>query len=192
MDVHSYCLTASIIRTKLIYCKKCGEAYDLFIKQEKMCSGKLLSLLFKYFLFLMTMLFAAAFFLVLDAYLKTAEAQKNPEIAKETYERLKKERNTNAWNFGMVPDYTNSFNFTTSVRWTDMFHLVLIQMILMSWCFYFQFTRALQARKKLIYVEVRSASDRLNRILTKKNLNTVIETTQRRKNNNQLFDRFWY
>ena len=39
-----------------------------------MCSGKLLSLLFKYFLFLMIMFFFAASFLVLDAYLKTRQA----------------------------------------------------------------------------------------------------------------------
>lgn len=137
MDVHSYCQTASIIRSKVIYCKKCGEAYDLFIKQEKMCSGKLLSLLFKYFLFLMIMLFFAASFLVLDAWLKTVEAQRNPVDAKETFDRLKKERNSNPFNISMVPDYTATFNLTTSVRWTDMIHLVLIQMILMSWCFYF-------------------------------------------------------
>lgn len=192
IDVHSYCQTASIIRSKIIYCKRCREAYDLFIKQEKMCSGKLLSLLFKYFLFLMIMFFFAALFLVLDAYLKTIEAERNPDVAIETYKRLRKERNTNAFNFGMVPDYTKDFSFTTSVRWTDMFHIVLIQMILMSWCFYFQFTRALQARKKLIYVEVRSASDRLNRITSKMNLNTVIETTLKVKNNNQMFDKFWY
>lgn len=53
-----------------------------------------------------------------------------------------------------MPDYTNSFSITDSVRWTDMIHIVLIQIILMSWCFYYQFTKALQARKKLIYVEV--------------------------------------
>lgn len=92
----------------------------------------------------------------------------------------------------MVPDYTSEFNFQSSVRWTDMIHIVLIQIILMSWCFYFQFTRALQARKKLIYVEVRSFSERMKRIESKQNLNTVIETTLRKKNNNKLFDKFWY
>ena len=157
-----------------------------------MCSGKLLSLLFKYFLFLMIMFICAASFLILDAYLKTREAQFNPEEAKMTYEKLIEERDSNPFNFGMVPDYTKSFNFQTSVRWTDMIHIVLIQIILMSWCFYFQFTRALQARKKLIYVEVRSNSERMQRILSKQNLNTVIETTLRKKNNNKLFDKFWY
>ena len=84
--VHSYCMTARIIRSQRIYCKKCGNAYNLYIKQEKMCSGKLLSLLFKYFLFLMIMFLCAATFLVVDAWLKTREAQKTPEIARQTYE----------------------------------------------------------------------------------------------------------
>ena len=68
---HSYCLTAMIIREQRIYCDKCGDAYNLFIKQEKMCSGKLISLLIKYFVFLVIMLVAAALFLILDALLKT-------------------------------------------------------------------------------------------------------------------------
>ena len=98
----------------------------MFIKQEKMCSGKLLSLLFKYFLFLMIMFFFAASFLVLDAFLKTRQAQSNPEEAKKTYEALIRERDDNPFNFGMVPDYTSEFNFRSSVRWTDMIHIVLI------------------------------------------------------------------
>ena len=73
-----------------------------------------------------------------------------------------------------------------------MIHIVLIQIILMSWCFYFQFTRALQARKKLIYVEARSSNERISRFVSKQNLNTVIETTLRKKNTNKLFDKFWY
>lgn len=32
----------------------------------------------------------------------------------------------------------------------------------------------------------------MQRILSKQNLNTVIETTLRKKNNNKLFDKFWY
>ena len=110
-QVHSYCMTAKIIRSQRIFCQRCGTAYNLFIKQEKMCSGKLLSLLFKYFLFLMIMFITAASFLILDAYLKTREAQNNPEVAKATFEALIKERDENPFNFGMVPDYTKDFNF---------------------------------------------------------------------------------
>ena len=77
--VHSYCITAWIIRSKRIFCTKCGAAYNMFIKQEKMCSGKLLTLLFKYFLFLMIMFMAAAFFLILDAFMKTRQASFDPD-----------------------------------------------------------------------------------------------------------------
>ena len=50
----------------------------------------------------------------------------------------------------------------------------------------------MQTRKKLIYVEVRSKDEKISRIISKENLNTVIETNTRKKNNNQLFDKFWY
>ena len=86
--------------------------------------------------------------------------------------------------FGYVPDYTQPFDIAKSVRWTDMIHIIIILVILMSWCFYFQFNRAMQTRKKLIYVEVRSKDERISRIVSKENLNTVIETNNRKKNNN--------
>lgn len=152
--VHTYCLTASIIREEKIYCAKCGDAFNLFIKQERVCSGKLISLIFKYCLFLGTMLVCAALFLIIDAYLKCLNAEQEPELAQATIQKLQKERDENIFNWSIVPDYTADFSITRSVRWTDMFHIVLIQIILMSWCFYYQFTRALMARKKLIYVEV--------------------------------------
>ena len=84
--VHSYCQTARIIREMRIYCDKCGDAFNLFIKQEKMCSGRLISLLTKYFLFLLAMFAAAAIFLILDAYLKTRQAKEEPEIAEAIIE----------------------------------------------------------------------------------------------------------
>ena len=133
--MHAYCLTASIIREEKIYCAKCGDAYNLFIKQERVCSGKLVSLLVKYFIFLLLMLLCAALFLIVDAYLKTLNAEKEPEVALETIEKLQKEREENIFNWSIVPDYTAEFSITKSVRWTDMFHIVLIQVILMSWCF---------------------------------------------------------
>lgn len=91
-----------------------------------MCSGKLISLLVKYFLFLVIMLVCAALFLIVDAILKTRQAKFEPEIAKETIEKLKQERIDNAFNFSIVPDYTEEFSITSSVRWTDMIHIVLI------------------------------------------------------------------
>ena len=100
-------------------------------------------------------------------------------MAAATIEKLKKERENNMLNFSIVPDYTNDFSIKDSVRWTDMIHIVLIQIILMSWFFYYQFTTALQARKKLIYVEIRDAEDKIERKVSKENLNTVLLTTRR-------------
>ena len=109
-QVHSYCQTARIIRNQKIYCEKCGEAFNLFIKKEKKCSAKLVALLTKYFLFLLIMLVCAASFLITDAFLKTEQAKEEPEAAKETIERLKAERKNNAFNWSIVPDYTKKFN----------------------------------------------------------------------------------
>jgi len=47
-------------------------------------------------------------------------------------------------------------------------------------------------RKKLIYVEVRAFDDPISRQDSKQNLNLVIESNLKRKNNNKLFDKFWY
>ena len=79
--VHTYCMTARIIRDERIYCKKCGASYNLFVKEEKMCSARLIALLTKYFLFLLAMLAAAALFLIVDAWLKTKQAEEEPDVA---------------------------------------------------------------------------------------------------------------
>lgn len=38
--VHSYCMTAKIIKNQRIYCDKCNQFYRFYIKQEKICTGK--------------------------------------------------------------------------------------------------------------------------------------------------------
>ena len=70
--------------------------------------------------------------------------------------------------------------------------MFLILLILMIWCFYFHLNRVLQERKKLIFVEVRPHDDTISRVESKTNLNLVIESNLRKKNNNMLFDKFWY
>lgn len=192
LEVHAYCMTARIILNQRIYCEKCNTQYNLFIKQEKLCSGKLLQLFFKYLLFMAILSLFAAAFLIQDGYMKTQHAQENPEEARKAYQ-LQLENKESSWlSFGQVPDYSQNFDIVKSVRWTDMIHIIIILVILMSWCFYFQFNRAMQTRKKLIYVEVKDKDKKISRIISKENLNTVIETNTRKKNNNQLFDKFWY
>ena len=49
----------------------------------------------------------------------------------------------------------------------------------------------MQTRKKIIYIEVRNFSEKTLRHVSKRNLNTVVETFQKKKNY-ALFDKFWY
>ena len=74
-------MTANVIRNNSIYCKKCDMAYDLFVKKEKLCNVKLIRLLFKYFIFILLIVFLAATVLVIDGYLKTLNAHKNMDQA---------------------------------------------------------------------------------------------------------------
>ena len=77
-----------------------------------MCSGKLVSLLVKYCVFLGLMLVCAALFLIIDAYLKCLNAEQEPELAQATIEKLQKEREENIFNWSIVPDYTAEFSIT--------------------------------------------------------------------------------
>ena len=65
----------------MIYCEKCQEAYSLFMRKEKACTGKFIALLFKYFLVMLLMIGAAISYLVLDAYVKTMFAKFREDIA---------------------------------------------------------------------------------------------------------------
>ena len=40
-------------------------------------------------------------------------------------------------------DYTQAFNFASSVMWIDLLYLEGLFIALMSWCFYFQTNRAI-------------------------------------------------
>lgn len=50
----------------------------------------------------------------------------------------------------------------------------------------------MQNRKRLIYIDIKAKQEELPRMQAKRNLNMVIETNTRRKNNNDLFDKLWY
>ena len=68
--LHSYCVTAKIIRTQSIFCERCKEPYRLFIKEEKMCSSRLFKLLALYFVVLISSIAIAVGIIILDGYLK--------------------------------------------------------------------------------------------------------------------------
>ena len=86
--MHTYCQTAQIIRNQRIYCEKCGGQYNLFIKEERVCSSKFVALLVKYFLFTLLLITVTSGFLILDGYLKMRYAQNNPAKAEEAQKNL--------------------------------------------------------------------------------------------------------
>ena len=57
-----------------------------------------------------------------------------------------------------------------------MTHLAMIEVILIGKCVYSQLARAVQTRKKIIYIEVHNYSEKMMRHISKRNLNTVVET----------------
>ena len=76
-----------------------------------------------------------------------------------------------------------------------MFPLTVVIASIMAWCFYFRFVKAMQSRRKLIYVEVLDKENpdfKISRIQAKKNLRLVCETTTNVRNYNYLFDKYWY
>ena len=80
-QVHSYCLTAMVIRSRRIYCANCPSHFKLFIRKETICSNRLLGKLVQYlFLSLLLIAFTSSI-LVLDGYLKVQHAKYKPEQA---------------------------------------------------------------------------------------------------------------
>lgn len=80
-------------------------------------------------------------------------------------------------------------------NWIVMAPLTIILGIIMVWCFYFRFMKAVMARKRLIWVEVldHGASEiAISRFLAKQNLHLVGEVTQKLRSYNYLFDKYWY
>jgi len=148
---------------RIIYCDKCNFQYNLFAKKESLCSGKTLNTTLKYLMFMCGINLFAVFFLIADGLMKTRRA----------HEDLLKDQNELEEKKGPLPpgqqpiyddegwfdnrdaqDYSVPFSFASSVLWNDLLYLEGLVLTLMGWCFYFQTNRALQVRKKLIYIIV--------------------------------------
>jgi len=135
--VHIYCQTASIVRNQRIYCEKCGGQFNLFIKEERVCSSKFITLLLKYFLLTLLLIVVTTGFLVLDGYLKMRHAQRNPELAQSAKKNLEAQAVDNFLSFGYIPNFmTDSFNPFETVSWTHLTHLAIIEIILIGKCVY--------------------------------------------------------
>lgn len=73
--VHRYCQTAKIIIDQRVYCDRCGGQYNLFIKQERLCSSKMISVVLKCLLFIIVFSAIVACLLIFDGYLKSMYAR---------------------------------------------------------------------------------------------------------------------
>ena len=93
-DLHQYCITAQVIRSRRIYCNRCGEAFNLVVKREKACTGKFMTLLIKYFLLTLCMVGCAVGYLMLDAYVKTSFAKWRVDLEQEG-EKIREFQNLN-------------------------------------------------------------------------------------------------
>lgn len=72
--------------------------------------------------------------------------------------------------------------------------LTIILAVIMVWCFYFRFMKAVMARRRLIWVEVLDQQNdfSITRYMAKQNLHLVGEVTQKLRSYNYLFDKYWY
>jgi len=75
---------------------------------------------------------------------------------------------------------TSIFSIYDIENWIVMAPLTIILGIIMVWCFYFRFMKAVMARKRLIWVEVldqKNSDIYISRFLAKQNLHLVGEVT---------------
>jgi hypothetical protein len=79
-----------------------------------------------------------------------------------------------------------------AIRWIILVPVSVVLIIILSWCLLFTFQEEMQNRKRLIYIDIKAKQEELPRMQAKRNLNMVIETNTKRKNNNDLFDKLWY
>ena len=72
------------------------------------------------------------------------------------------------------------FNIKEMDNWVVMIPLTIILAVIMVWCFYFRFMKAVMARKRLIWVEVLNQKNSemfISRFQAKQNLHLVGEVT---------------
>lgn len=137
-----------MVRTQKIYCKDCGAYYHLYVKSEKLCSSQLFTVIGRYVcLFLLLIAFAQCT-LLLDSFLKQNHRDASID---ETDENGVQDKDNDG-----IDDSVDSsiFSIYDIENWIVMAPLTIILGIIMVWCFYFRFMKAVMARKRLIWVEV--------------------------------------
>ena len=180
-------MTAKVLRTGCIYCRKCNQPYRIYVKEEQICSRKLAQLVFLYFAILIASALPLAILVILDGYFKFRFSQEN-------FEEMLPLANQNIWvGVDRMPDFSErTFSLSRGVRWGVMLPFGLFVFIIVTWLFYFAFNEDVSTRKKLVYVEVREFDADISRIEAKINMKTVLESSLKHKNDNSLFDKLYY
>ena len=99
--VHTYCITADVIRSGCVSCSKCKQQYKLFVKEEQICSSKLITLSGIYALCIFVCMISFTGLVIIDAYTKYLYFQDNPDEASFASKR------NNLLNIDVLPDYAN-------------------------------------------------------------------------------------
>lgn len=99
--VHTYCITAQVIRNQCVTCAKCGSQFKLYVKEQQLCSKKLISLAGTYFMTILLIMSGFAGLVVADAYAKHVYFLNNPDEAIDVSGR-------NVFiGIDIIPDYKN-------------------------------------------------------------------------------------
>jgi hypothetical protein len=140
-------------------------------------------------LFLLLIVFAQCT-LFLDSFLKQSHRSKQLSESSDGTVTVDKDKD------GIDDSKDNAiFNINDIENWIVMAPLTIILGVIMVWCFYFRFMKAVLARRRLIWVEVLNQKNSemfVSRFQAKQNLHLVGEVTQKLKSYNYLFDKYWY
>lgn len=187
---HSYCLSAQVTRSKKIFCHTCKDPYKYFIKEEKICNTKLLKLIATYIVVFVVAMLCTSGLMIIDGYMKFRHVKENPDQIRQVVEQSNTIINPEGVDVGDATIET--FEFWLAIRWNLLIPISIIILIILLWCFYFTYQDEIALRQRIVYLEVRPKSQEIQRIQSKQNLNVIIESNSRRKNNNSLFDKLWY
>ena len=95
------------------------------------------NVIIKYFLLMCVFVTLGAAFLVVDAYLKCKAAAEDPLQADKNFIYNQKEQHILVRFYGKKPDFRLPFSIKSSVRWTELIIMSVMQAGLLLWCFQF-------------------------------------------------------
>ena len=142
-QVHAYCLTAWIIIDQSIACDTCQFQYNLYIREEAICSGKLFTIIIQYIIVLLVILIFGILFLTADTIMKIEHAQTEPKELEQTMFYSPADIVVTPNSMEKSHNYSD-FSFLKSIHWNDVLHFSGVLLLVATWGFYSQFNKALQ------------------------------------------------